>query len=238
MGLSLFKLEKLKIKAYETKSRGGFPTKTFEAMFNPSSFKQSYQIIWGNKDRQGYNSSGLEVEYTRSKPERLDIDLLLDGTGVDQMGIVSVLGGTKSVSDRVKDFLDATFRYNGNIHEPNFLVVEWGSLIFSCRLESVDITYNSFDRDGTPLRAELKVTFISDKEAKRLAKEENKKSPDLTHSRIVRAGDTLPLLTNAVYGSSAYCLDVARFNQLDDFRNLTPGQQILFPPLESLIERS
>jgi Contractile injection system tube protein len=238
MGLSLFKLEKLKIKAYETKGRGGFPVKTFEAMFNPSSFKQSYQIIWGNKDRQGYNSSGLEAEYTRSKPERLDIDLLLDGTGVDQMGIVSLVGGAKSVSDRVKDFLDATFRYNGNIHEPNFLVVEWGSLIFSCRLESVDITYNSFDRDGTPLRAELKATFISDKEAKRLAKEENKKSPDLTHSRIVRAGDTLPLLTNAVYGSSAYCLDVARFNQLDNFRSLTPGQQILFPPLESLTERN
>ena len=108
-------------------------------MFNPSSLKQSYKIIWGNKDRQGYNSSGLELEYTRSKPERLDIDLLLDGTGVDQMGVATLLG-PKTVSDRIKEFLDATFRYNGNIHEPNFLVVEWGSLKFPCRLESVDIT--------------------------------------------------------------------------------------------------
>ena len=234
MGLNLFKLEKLKIKAYEKKSRSGLPAKTFEAMFNPSSLKQSYKIIWGNKDRQGYNSSGLQVEYTRSKPENLDIDLLLDGTGVDQMG-AAALKGSKTVNDRVKEFLDATFRYNGNIHEPNYLVVAWGSLIFSCRLESVDITYTSFDRDGTPLRAELKASFISDKEAKRLAKEENKKSPDLTHSRVAVAGDTLPLLTNAVYGSSAYYLDVARFNGLDDFRSLTAGQQILFPPLESLI---
>lgn len=236
MGLNLFKLEKLKVKAYEKKSRSGFPVKSFEAMFNPGSYKQGYQIIWGNKERQGFNSSGLEVEYTRSKPERLDIDLILDGTGVDQMGVGSLPVFTnKTVAGRVKEFLDTTFRYNGNIHEPNFLVVEWGSLIFSCRLESVDITYTNFNRDGTPLRAELKVGFISDKEAKRLAKEENKKSPDLTHSRVVREGDTLPLLTNAVYGSSAYYLDVARFNQLDNFRSLTPGQQILFPPLASLI---
>ena len=234
MGLNLFKLEKLKIKAYETKSRGGLPIKTFEAMFNPSSLKQSYKIIWGNKDRQGYNSSGLQVEYTRSKPERLDIDFLLDGTGVDQMGVATLLG-PKTVSDRIKEFLDATFRYNGNIHEPNYLVVEWGSLIFSCRLESVDITHTNFSRDGTPLRAELNASFISDKEAKRLAKEENKKSPDLSHSRIVREGDSLPLLTNAVYGSSAYYLDVARFNELDNFRSLTAGDQILFPPLETLI---
>jgi len=234
MGLNLFKLEKLKINAYETKSRSGLPAKTFEAMFNPGSFKQSYKIIWGNKDRQGYNSSGLQAQYSRSKPENLDIDLLLDGTGVSQMGVAG-LDGSKTVKDRVKEFLDATYRYNGNIHEPNYLVVEWGSLIFSCRLDSVDITYTSFDRDGTPLRAELKASFISDKEARRLAKEENKKSPDLSHSRIAREGDSLPLLTKAVYGSSAYYLDVARVNQLDNFRSLEPGRQILFPPLETLI---
>ncbi len=234
MGLNLFKLEKLKIKAYGKKERSGFPTKTFEAMFNPSSFKQSYEIIWGNKKQQPLNSSGLELDYTGSKPRRLDIDLLLDGTGVDQIGVAALLG-SKTVSDRVKDFLDTTFRYNGKIHEPNFLVVEWGSLNFPGRLESVDITYSSFNRDGTPLRAELKVGFISDNEDKRRAKEENKQSPDLTHSRIVREGDTLPLLTSAVYGSSAYYLEVARFNELDNFRSLTAGQQILFPPLESLI---
>ena len=152
-------------------------------MFNPSSFKQSYKTIWAKKDQQGINSSGAEAQYTRSKPERLDIDLLLDGTGVDQMGVLTLLGSSKSVNDRVKEFLDAAYRYNGNIHEPNFLVVEWGSLNFLCRLESVDINYTNFDRDGTPLRAELKVELHFRRGADRLAKKEDKKSPDLTHSR-------------------------------------------------------
>jgi hypothetical protein len=233
VALQRFKLEKLKVKAYEKKTRQ-VPFKTFIAMFNPSSFKHSYQIVWGKK--QGHDSSGKEVKYSISKPERLDLALLLDGTGVDQMG-PSNLSGSRSVKDRVKDFLDTACRYNGKIHEPNFLVVEWGSLIFACRLESADITYTSFNRDGTPLRAELQVAFISDKEATRLAKEENKQSADLTHSRMIREGDTLPLLTNEIYGSAAYYLDVARFNGIDDFRKLASGQHLVFPPLESLLNR-
>src|SRR5450755_3422179 len=105
MRLNLFKLEKLKIKAYEKKERSGAPTKTFEAMFNPSSFKQSYKSSWGHQ--QGINSSGAELVYARSDPERLDIDLLLDGTGVDQMGVMALFG-PQTVTDRIKDFMDAT----------------------------------------------------------------------------------------------------------------------------------
>ena len=88
------------------------------------------------------------------------------------------------------------------------------------------------------LRAELGAIFISDEEAERTLAKEDKKSPDLTHVRIAREGDTLPLLASAVYGSSAYYLDVARFNKLDNFRSLTAGQQIVFPPLVSLVSGS
>ena len=59
-------------------------------------------------------------------------------------------------------------------------------------------------------------------------------SPDLTRARTVRHGDTLPLLVRQIYGSPDYYLAVARYNKLDDFRNLRPGQQLLFPPLVAL----
>jgi nucleoid-associated protein YgaU len=62
--------------------------------------------------------------------------------------------------------------------------------------------------------------------------EENKSSPDLTHVRVVKAGDTLPLLTKAIYGSSRDYLRVAEHNGLDNFRDLTPGRRLVFPPLE------
>jgi nucleoid-associated protein YgaU len=59
----------------------------------------------------------------------------------------------------------------------------------------------------------------------------NKTSPDLSHILTVRAGDILPLMCFDVYGSSAYYPQVARVNGLTEFRQLTPGTQLLFPPL-------
>ena len=132
----------------------------------------------------------------------------------------------------VKEFVDLTFRMNGDIHEPNFLVVSWGDLIYSCRLGSVEINYTQFDRSGSPTRAELNAVFIGDTEIKKRMKIENKSSPDLTHKRLVKSGDTLPLLAKEIYGSSDHYLMVATTNGLNDFRNLTPGQTLYFPPLE------
>jgi nucleoid-associated protein YgaU len=233
--LSKMKLKKLTIKAYSKKARSGLPIGTFEAMFNPDTFSQKYEIEYGKN--QGFNSTNGRVNYARSRPRQLNLKLILDGTGVDEMGITALFG-RKTVSERVKQFIDLTFRMNGNIHEPNYLVVEWGGkedggLIFSCRLLDVNVSYTSFDRDGSPLRAELDINLIADEDVKKRMAQENKSSPDLTHSRIVKSGDTLPLLTKEIYGTSAYYLRVAQINHLDDFRNLTPGQELFFPPLDS-----
>jgi len=211
------------------------PIGTFEAMYNPTSFSQKYEISYSKN--QGFDSSGRPANYARSKPNKLDLKLVLDGTGVEEMGLVPSLSN-KSVSKRVKDFIDLTFRMNGRIHEPNYLVVEWGGkedggLIFSCRLESVNVNYTSFNRDGSPLRAELDISLISDEDAKKRMRKEAKSSPDLSHTRIVKNGDTLPLLSKEIYGSSQYYLWLAKVNNLNDFRNLTPGQELHFPPLES-----
>jgi LysM repeat protein len=231
--LDLFKLEKLKISAFDTAQRQGKPSddKVFEAMFNPATYTQTYANVWSKLP--GVNASGAQLYYQRSNPTDLSLDLVLDGTGVDEMGIVTLIA-PKTVEDRLKNFLDVCYTYNGQIHEPNYLIVEWGILKLSCRLQSVTVKYTSFDRGGKPLRAELATRFVSDDETQQRKKKEDKKSPDVTHSRVVSSGDTLPLLTKQIYGSSAAYLDVARWNGLDDFRRLTPGQEIVFPPLASL----
>lgn len=231
MALSNSKLEKLKILAF-TDGKRTIAAKhpVFEAMFNPESLSETFEIGWARD--AGHNASGAKVDYIRSSPSQLTLKLVLDGTGVHAIG--DGRGEAKSVRERVETFLNVTFRVDGKIHEPHYLLLQWGDKKFSCRLSRVDISYTAFNRDGTPLRAELGVALISDVDAKKRAKKDKLSSPDLTHSRIVNHGDTLPLLTRAFYGSSARYLDVARFNALDDFRRLTPGQQIFFPPLAAL----
>jgi LysM repeat protein len=224
------KLAKLKIEAYNSsKRRAGDLVDTFVAMFNPESFSRGFEIKYGSW--KSPKSTGKTLHYARSGPTELTLKLLLDGTGVGESGATDGTGGQK-VSERVKKFLNLTFQMNGKIHEPNYLWVRWGDLNFQCRLQSVGITYTNFDRDGTALRAELQISLISDVEVKKRITEADMSSPDLTHRRIVRHGDTLPLLTKEVYGSSAYYLRVAQANGLDDFRNLVPGQEIVFPAVQ------
>ena len=229
------KLKKLTVKAYEKPERSGKHINEWEAMFNPSSFSQKYEVEYAKK--QALNSSDSTLRYSYSKPRTVNLKLVLDGTGVHEMGIFQ-LGSPQTVSKRVRDFFDMAIRMNGVIHEPNYLVVEWGGetdggLKFPCRFASADVSYTTFNRDGSPLRAEIQVALISDEEIQKRIAKDGKSSPDLTHTRTVKSGDTLPLLTKEIYGSSAYYLRVAEVNGLNDFRNLVPGQELFFPPLEN-----
>ena len=226
-----FKLEKLTITAYQDevlKTQVGEP---FKAMFNPESYSQKYAIEYAKA--QGMNS-GQTAKYARRTPTVLSLKLLLDGTGSHEMKSDNAPPDKdKTVAARIKHLLDISFQMNGKIHEPNYLLVTWGNLIFPCRLTSVDINYTSFNPDGSPLRAELAIELLYNEEVKKQMAIDAKSSPDLTHSRIVKNGDTLPLLSKVIYGSSSHYLWIAQQNRLDDFRNLTPGHRLFFPPLVS-----
>src|SRR5690606_728458 len=107
----------------------------------------------------------------------------------------------------------------------------WGMLFFEGVLTSLSFNYKLFKPTGIPLRVVATASFSASLEdVLRIAKEK-KNSPDLTHIRVVKEGDTLPLMAYRIYGDPAYYLEVARVNKLTNFRNLTPGDEIFFPPV-------
>jgi nucleoid-associated protein YgaU len=226
MALSnLFKLEKLRINVYKEAARQK-SIATFQLMFNPESYSLVHKNVYST--RQGANTSGRDAAYVSGEPTQFALKIILDGTGVTESGLTNRL----NVQDEVDRFLKLAANMDGDIHQPRFLVVKWGKLAFPCRLEQTQITYTLFDNSGAPLRAELDTVFIQDQPTAARLRAEGKNSPDLTHVRIVQAHQTLPLLCQEIYGSPGYYLQVAAANGLDDFRNLRPGQQLVFPPLE------
>jgi LysM repeat protein len=234
MPLSLSnKLQKLKITSFAKSNRkaGGI---SFEVMFNPASISVKHENKYSK--RQGINTKGRTPQYTYTHSDEIELEIVLDGTGVTDVGITTLRGlGAKSVPTQIKQFMEMCFYMDGNIHEPKYLKIQWGEGIlknFDCRLESVDIEYSLFDRNGASLHAVLKAKFIQDVDQAKRPLLEGKKSPDLTHVRVVKSGDTLPLLSNEIYGSSQYYLRIAQINNINDFRNLTPGQELIFPPLD------
>jgi len=227
--LDIFKLEKLKIYSYEDAKRIKHDD-VFEVMFNPESYSLSYENVYDPK--QGINTTGSPAHYSISKPAQLSLKIIFDGTGVNTYGWTNLREGRTAVEAHVEAFLEQTTNMDGNLHQPKFLTLAWGNFFFKCRLASVNVHYTLFDNSGLPLRAELDTRFFADTYIPERLKKENKKSPDLTHYRIVNAGDQLPLLCEQIYGSPQYYIHVARANNLPDFRNLQPGQEIFFPPIE------
>lgn len=225
------KLKKLNIKSYSKVSRSQKDLKDqFDVMFNPESYSLNYANTYASE--QAYNTSGKEARYLHSNTRELSIKIVLDARGIDELGISGLTGEPQSIYHSVQQFLELTYEMDGEIHEPRYLTLSWGSLEFKCRLTSVRVNYSLFNRSGDPLRAELDTTFISDQEDSERIKEEGKSSPDLTHVRIVKAHHQLPQMCEDIYGSPHYYLAVARANGILHFRNLTPGQEIFFPPFE------
>ncbi|NEO48988.1 MAG: hypothetical protein F6K55_34815 [Moorea sp. SIO4A3] len=222
-----FKLEKLKIKVFSKRRRKQTDyIDTFEVMFNPESYYFKYENTLDSK--QGLNSSAKEVKYILSKPSQLSLKLIFDNTGVAYSGLY----GTKDVYTQVKKFRELTTKMAGKEHEPYFLIVHWSRLYFKCRLKYFDVNYTLFNRSGEPIRAELDALFVSDLDDYERVRLEDKKSPDITHAKTVKAGDNLPLMAQDIYGDSAYYIQLARANNVNNFRKLKTGTTIKLPPIE------
>ena len=220
--------EMLTIEVYEKFERTSFFPKTFKAMFNPDSYSLKYVNRY--QEFQGINTASKPAKFSLTEPNELSVKLLIDGTGVTNLGVVQALKEAFStavdVYTEVQDFIKLVQGVNVSTHQPNFLVLKWGSLSFQCRLESLDVKYTLFDEDGKPLRAELDTVFIGDLDPIPL------ESPDITHTRVVKNGDTLPGLCIEIYGSASYYMKVAQANNINHFRALKPGQEVYFPPIK------
>lgn len=227
-------LKKLTIEAFKdpgmtAADRVGEP---FSVQFNPSTYSRVYEIDYDQ--HAGTGNGSAPSRFGRIKPQDYTFELVFDGTGVDGLPII----GRKDVHEEIEKFLDLCARINGEIHRPNYLIVSWGDLILRCVLKSASIAITLFKPDGKPLRAKMTAVFSESIPVEEAAAETGLESPDLTHVRVLGRGETLPNLTNSIYGDPDDYAAVARFNDLDHFRALVPGTSLRLPPAVDLPDPS
>lgn len=197
------------------------PKKIFTAYLNPEEFKRSYEFEYNEEGGSG--STGAALQWGKITPQKYTLKLPIDGTGA--------AGKKIEVDEKIEEFY-AVVNFSGESHKPYFLAISWGKILVYCVLTRVDVTYKLFSPDGTPLRAVIDATFTASMEDQLRARKENKESPDLLHIHMVKAGEMLPALCDQYYGDPARYLQVAQVNNLDNFRDIAAGTQIIFPPIE------
>lgn len=229
-------ISKLRIESWDNIKREGTSDKIFKAFINPDEFTVNYNVFVESTTNKSQGELSRSGNILGIAPMDLTLKFYLDGTGANGQKCV--------VADQIKKFYEVV-GYDGKKHSTRFLRIFWGDLTLlrsnqyalDCFLKNASLQYKLFKPDGTPLRVIITATFTEALSAEIVASEFPKSSPDLTHIRIVKEGDTLPSLVYEIYGDFKYYLEVAKANGLQTFRKLEPNQKLFFPPFDKYVTR-
>lgn len=215
----LGRVTKLKITNFMT------PPKMFECLINPDTLNRAIDITFTEQDVPP-GTQDPESKFVRKKPDTINFELLIDGTGV-----VDVTGPTAET--QITKLREAVMSYDSKTHQISPVNITWGTTLnFIGRLQNMSINYTMFAPDGKPLRAKVSLSFVGDTPAKKDMSQRNINSPDLSHIIVIKEGDHLPDICEQIYGNPKLYLEIARINKLTNFRNLKAGMELLFPPLD------
>ena len=232
MSLLTGKLSKLKIYSYKVGKNGmlkGIPT-VFEAMYNPTTFSKNLSVQYHCK--QSPSDSTKQLEYSTTNTGDVNFDFLFDATGAstnsETSRVAKLLGG---VDAQIELFHRLTSNRDPETHQTPKLKLVWGTFIFNCKLTSAKVEYLLFNPSGRPLRAKINATFKGDEPRIKIAALQKLFSADLTHVHLVKEGETLPAIAQNVYNDASFYLELAKINKIKNFRKLTPGSELILPPI-------
>ena len=193
----------------------------YVVMFNPEQYEEGQGYNYDNRQPPG--SEGSQLRYINSPPSDFTFDFLIDGTGAS--------GDKREVTVEVLAF-KALLQLSSVLHRPSYLLLVWGTFVETCVCSNFRVKYTLFRSNGTPLRATVQASF--EKHTPRVLEllKLNLLSPDLTHFRVVKEGDTLPNLSNTIYESPRHYIELAKANDLTSPRRIKRGRELQFPPIE------
>jgi hypothetical protein len=219
------------------KKKVEIPFPGYSVMYNP----EKLSVTHGNDfDQNATTSTGVtDAKFLGRRAKTLSLELFFDGTGVSASNKKSIIPSFNKllpadVDIQVQAFLKMAITPKGSFHRPSFLMFVWGTFFFPGVVNTATVNYTLFDSGGRPLRARVNLSITEHFKNEKLKKVLGFLSPDLTQSRIVKAGDTLVNLAHEMYHDETLFMELARVNNLRNYRKLTPGQTLIFPPIEKL----
>ncbi len=217
-------METLKIQAYSDKKFSSKEGNEISILLNPESIKMDKNIVY-REDRQN-GSINHNNTFERYKPETFAFDFIIDCTGVVE--------GTKdgdTATAKVKEIEDCVYTYNSELHRPSFVSIVYGQVMFKGQITKMDYTYTLFNAQGEALRAKVSMIFTGFMASDVERAKYSKNSPDMSRLIVIKEGETLASICQKVYGDSKLVMQVARYNNLNGFRYIPPGTELLLPPL-------
>lgn len=199
-------------------------------LFNPAEYTLERTNAFKSTPVPGLGSP--LIQFVNGDAATLSMDLFLDDlTDAGGAAEGSQSGPPKPVDQRILE-VTSLLDIDRTLHAPPPVRFVWGPLRFDAVLEKIGRKVTLFRPDGTPARATLSCSFREYRPLSRQLDEPRRESSDKTKRRQLRGADTIWLIANQEYGDVSAWRVIASASDVDDPRELKPGDWLRVPPWE------
>jgi len=212
----------------------------FKVLFNPTSYSISKSVTWsepeGAKGRSARKSNvkfnAPKLEFGGGQSRELSLKLFFDVTDSPVINGQRIKDVRKLTDKLVK--LTLKERAGNKELAPPKCRISWGEgrspsldFPFVGVVQSLRQEFTLFDSNGTPLRANLDVTFLEFLSAE---VDKRRNDPEFT-TRTVKRGDSLSSIAAEMLDDPSRWRIIADANRLDNPRTLEVGMTLSIPKL-------
>src|SRR6476660_6488194 len=217
-------------KATVTVLDGSDKGKVITVLFNPTEYSFERTNSYKATAVPGLGSPLLQ--FVNGESAQLSMELFLDDY-TDPEGPTSLLQRERDpLMKRLRD-LTKLLEIDRDLHAPPPVRFNWGPMEFSAVIEKLGRKVTMFHPDGTPARLSLTVSFKEYRTLSQQLREPRRESSDKTKRRVVVGRDRLWTIAAKEYGDPNEWVRIAEANDLDDPREIAPGDWLKVPPIEN-----
>jgi len=217
-------------KATITVLDGADKGKAIGVLFNPTEYSFERTNSYKATPVPGLGSPLLQ--FVNGEADQLSMELFLDDY-TDPNGPTSLLQQEKDPLIKRLGDLSKLLEIDRDLHAPPPVRFNWGPMEFVAIIEKLGRKVTMFHPDGTPARATLSVTFKEYRTLRTQLEDPRRESADRSKRRVVVGPEALWFIAAREYDDANEWVRIAEANDLDNPREIAPGDWLLLPPIEN-----
>ena len=219
-------LKKATITVLDGKDKG----KVITVLFNPTEYSFERSNSYKATAVPGLGSPLLQ--FVNGEADQLSMELFLDDY-TDPKGPTTLL--QKEQNPLAKRLIDLSklLLIDPDLHAPPPVRFNWGPMEFFAVIEKLGRKVTMFHPDGSPARATLSISFKEYRTLRQQLEDPRRESADKTKRRVVVGKEALWWIAAREYDDSNEWPRIAAANDLDDPREIAPGDWLEVPPIEN-----